>query len=112
MDGNLAVDLNGSRAGGIHRIVPVRPGAPHVLTMRVAENTACGPAVKQFEVVWDGIVVRVVDVDTGGSLRNPDWRELEVELPAPLGPTAQLALRAVTPGSCGALVDDVAVRAR
>ncbi len=57
------IDLNGGTAGHIRKTVSVAPNTDYTLTMDLAENVWGGPAVKQFEIIWNGVVVDTVDVD-------------------------------------------------
>lgn len=97
------LDLNGSGYGGhIRRNVPVIAGQSYNLSMDLGENAYGGPPTKSIEVIWNGEVVSVLEVD----LPRHELRTYTVELPPSVDGNGVLEFKSLQDGSYGVLLDN------
>jgi Protein of unknown function (DUF642) len=110
--GSQSLDLNGGGTGAVWQDVPTTPGAQYVVRYSFAGNplSRCGPVVKRFAVVWDGVVVAVNRFDTTGhTFAHMGWVTRRHRVTA-TGSTSRLAFESLTTtGFCGPALDLVRV---
>jgi Flp pilus assembly pilin Flp len=111
-DGGNSVDLNGSGRGSLMTSVDASGGEEMVLTFDVAENTTCGPDVKQMTISYNGQFVSTQQVNTIRPMSDPGWQRRSVTLPASASGEGQLIFASGNDSNCGVMIDNVNVQPR
>lgn len=96
------LDLNGGNAGHIRRSVDVIPNATYNLSVDIAENTFGGPAEKEMEVIWNGVVISTLTID----LPRDETRTFTVRLPAIDASQGVLEFRSLKGSAYGPIIDN------
>lgn len=99
VDGQF-IDLNGTSAGHIRRTVTVIPDTPYELTFDLGENSLGGAAVKQMEVIWNGVVIATLDVD----VPKLELQQITLSIPATADTSGVLEFKSLLPGAHGPIL--------
>ncbi len=94
------LDLNGGNAGHIRRTVTVIPDTAYELTFDLGENVYGGPAVKQMEVIWNGVVIATLDVD----VPQHQLQQITLAIPATSGTEGVLEFKSLLPSAHGPIL--------
>ena len=80
------------------------------VTFKLAGNPDCAPVKKQVGVYWNGTLVTSPTFSTTGHTRaSMGWKAKSVTVAGLPGPVS-LAFVAISSGSCGPVIDKVAVK--
>lgn len=110
-EGNQSVELNLFAAGGISQYVPTQPGKQYRISFDLSGQPNAGPAIKQLQVIWEGLRVDMESFDvTGRTLSDMGWSHREVIVTAK-GSSAALRLFGSDPANVdgGPALDNVSV---
>ncbi len=96
------IDMNGWGAGKIERTVDIIPNQTYNLSIDLAENAYGGPDVKTLEILWNGEVISLLEVD----LPRDETRTYTVQLPAVAANEAVLSFASKNGSAHGVLIDN------
>jgi choice-of-anchor C domain-containing protein len=109
-DGSQSVDLSGDDAGSIYQDLSTAAGGKYTLSFALAGNPSCAPSNKMMQVWWGAMLLVTLSFDvTGKSTSNVGWTTFSYTVTA-MSKTTRLRFTSLTIGSCGPVIDAVAVR--
>lgn len=112
--GHMSLDLNGNQAGTIAQDIATVPGHTYTLSFALAgnPNAQCGSSDKRLRVeLGNSMAADLSFMITGHSLDKMGWQYHSFTVRV-TNTMTRLTFSSLTPGNCGAALDNVVVVAR